>query len=96
MTTQSTAPQTAWHTLPVADALEAQGVDEAVGLSSAEVEARRAKFGANKFAEAEKESGWSKFVRQYQRPDAARALGRRDHQPHRHSAIEGRRSCSSG
>ncbi len=72
MTTQSTAPQgapqTAWHTLPVADALKAQNVDAAVGLSSAEVEARRAEFGPNKFAEAKKESGWSKFVRQYQDP----------------------------
>ena len=31
-------------------------------------EAARAKFGPNKFAEAKKESGWSKFVRQYQDP----------------------------
>ena len=60
MTTQSTvsqvAPETAWHTLPVPEALAAQEVDESVGLSTAEVEARRAKFGANKFAEAKKES----------------------------------------
>jgi Ca2+-transporting ATPase len=68
MTTQSTTPETAWHTLSVADALGKQGVDPGAGLSSAEVEARRATFGANKFAEAKKESGWSKFVRQYRDP----------------------------
>src|SRR5687768_16988118 len=68
MTTQTTAPETAWHTLAVADALAAQGVDPSVGLSTAEVETRRAKFGSNKFAEAKKESGWSKFVRQYRDP----------------------------
>ena len=41
MTTQSTTPDTAWHTLSVADALTAQGVDPATGLSAAEVEQRR-------------------------------------------------------
>jgi P-type Ca2+ transporter type 2C len=59
---------TAWYTLSVADALSRQGVDEATGLSTAEVEKRRAQFGPNKFAEAKKESGWSKFVRQYRDP----------------------------
>jgi len=69
MTTEPTTPsETAWHTLSVADALSKQGVDPGAGLSSAEVEARRATFGANKFAEAKKESGWSKFVRQYRDP----------------------------
>jgi Ca2+-transporting ATPase len=75
MTTQSTAQDTAWHTLPVADALAAQGVDPNVGLSSSEVEARRAAFGPNKFAEAKKESGWSKFVRQYRDPMQIVLLG---------------------
>jgi Ca2+-transporting ATPase len=75
MTTQSTAQDTAWHTLPVADALAAQGVDPSVGLSSSEVEARRAAFGPNKFAEAKKESGWSKFVRQYRDPMQIVLLG---------------------
>ncbi len=75
MTTQPTAPDTAWHTLSVADAIAAQGVDPAVGLSTAEVEARRAKFGPNKFAEAKKESGWSKFVRQYRDPMQLVLLG---------------------
>src|SRR5918994_2470394 len=75
MTPQPTSPETAWHTLPVADALAAQGVDPVVGLSTSEVEARRAKFGANKFAEAKKESGWSKFVRQYRDPMQLVLLG---------------------
>jgi Ca2+-transporting ATPase len=75
MTTQSTAQDTAWHTLPVADALAAQGVDPNVGLSGSEVEARRAAFGPNKFAEAKKESGWSKFVRQYRDPMQIVLLG---------------------
>jgi Ca2+-transporting ATPase len=72
MTTQSTveqsAPPTAWHTLPVADAIKAQGVDPAPGLSASDVEARRAKYGPNKFAEPKKESGWTKFLRQYTDP----------------------------
>ncbi len=79
MTTQTSAeqgaPQTAWHTLSVADAIAGQGVDPALGLSASEVEARRAKFGSNKFAEAKKESGWSKFVRQYRDPMQLVLLG---------------------
>jgi Ca2+-transporting ATPase len=68
MTAQAPGSAPAWHTLSVEDALKGQGVDEAAGLSSAEVEKRRAEFGANKFAEAKKESAWSKWVRQYQDP----------------------------
>jgi len=68
MTTESPATDTAWHTLSVADALSKEGVDPATGLTSAEVEKRRAQYGSNKFAEAEKVSGWTKFVRQYQDP----------------------------
>ncbi len=72
MTTESTAgqgaPQTAWHTLSVADAIAGQGVDPAPGLSASEVESRRTKFGPNKFAEPTKESGWTKFLRQYTDP----------------------------
>ncbi len=68
MTTQAPSQDAAWHTLSVADALSTQGVDASTGLSSAEVESRRAKYGSNKFAEAKKESGWSKFVRQYRDP----------------------------
>ena len=61
MTAQAPASAPAWHTLSVEDALKAQGVDPQVGLSAAEVERRRAQYGPNKFAEAKKESGWSKF-----------------------------------
>jgi P-type Ca2+ transporter type 2C len=58
----------AWHALSVDDALRAQHVDPAVGLSPAEVESRRATFGANKFAEAKKEPRWQLFLRQYRDP----------------------------
>jgi Ca2+-transporting ATPase len=68
MTAQGPASAPAWHTLSVGDALKAQSVDPQVGLSAAEVEKRRAQYGPNKFAEAKKESGWSKFVRQYKDP----------------------------
>ena len=51
----STDAARAWHGMTVEEALAAQGVDAANGLSDAEVEARRAKYGSNKFAEAEKE-----------------------------------------
>ena len=65
MTTQAAESAPSWHTLPVADALGAQGVDAATGLSAAEVESRRAKYGANKFTEQETESRWRAFLRQY-------------------------------
>jgi Ca2+-transporting ATPase len=68
MTAQAPASAPAWHTLSVDDALKAQSVDPQVGLTAAEVEKRRAQYGPNKFAEAKKESGWSKFVRQYKDP----------------------------
>src|SRR4030095_13413280 len=51
-----------------ADALAAQGVDPATGLTDAEVESRRATFGPNKFAEAPKEPRWQAFLRQYKDP----------------------------
>ncbi len=56
---------TAWHTLSADEALAAQGVTAAQGLSAAEVTARRAKFGPNKFTEQETESRWHAFLRQY-------------------------------
>jgi Ca2+-transporting ATPase len=40
-------------------------VDPRDGLDGAEVERRRAEFGLNKLAEAEKEPGWRAFLRQY-------------------------------
>jgi Ca2+-transporting ATPase len=58
----------AYHTLTVEAALAAEGVTEAQGLSGADVLARRAQFGPNKFREAEKEPRWRAFVRQYADP----------------------------
>ena len=58
----------AWHALDPEAALAAQGVTIDGGLTSAEVEARRATFGANAFAEAKKVSRWQAFSRQYADP----------------------------
>ena len=72
--TQATEPATtaasseAWWAMAPEAALAAQGVDAGAGLKSAEVEARRAKVGPNKFAEAEKEPRWRAFLRQYADP----------------------------
>jgi Ca2+-transporting ATPase len=56
----------AWHTLTAEQVDRELGVDPAVGLAPDEVERRRAKYGANKLAEAKKEPGWHAFLRQYQ------------------------------
>ena len=58
----------AWHGLTPAAALERQGVTLAEGLTSAEADARRARVGPNRFAEAAKEPRWQAFVRQYKDP----------------------------
>ena len=65
-----TAPEqtVAWHSLTPAEALERQGVTVAQGLTTTEVDARRAKYGPNKFAEGAKEPRWQAFVRQYKDP----------------------------
>ena len=65
-----TAPEqtVAWHSLTPAEALERQGVTVAQGLTTAEVDTRRAKYGPNKFAEGAKEPRWQAFVRQYKDP----------------------------
>ncbi|HEU5204854.1 MAG TPA: HAD-IC family P-type ATPase [Candidatus Limnocylindrales bacterium] len=72
MTQQAAAvapsPERAWHGLTPEAALEAQSVDAAAGLSTAEAEQRRAKYGPNKFAEAPKEPTWRAFLRQYGDP----------------------------
>ena len=69
MTTQPAAPDTTtWHSLSTDETLQRQGVDPAAGLSSAEAESRRAKYGPNKFAEAAKEPRWQAFLRQYRDP----------------------------
>ena len=54
-----------WHGLTAEAACERLGVDPRNGLDEAEVERRRAEFGPNKLAEAEKEPGWRAFLRQY-------------------------------
>ncbi len=64
----SATPAPAWHALSVDDALAGQKVDPATGLTTAEVEARRAKVGSNKFAEQKTESRWHAFLRQYADP----------------------------
>ncbi len=66
-TTASTAQPT-WHALGTDEALQAQGVDAAQGLSSAEVAARSQTFGPIKFAEQARESRWHVFLRQYADP----------------------------
>ena len=62
---QPAAPSKAWHALSIEDTLAAQQVDAVKGLSSAEVEARRAKVGSNEFTAQETESRWHAFLRQY-------------------------------
>jgi Ca2+-transporting ATPase len=64
----SQAPATAWHALTVEDAVTRQGVDAAGGLSAAEVAARRARYGSNRFAEQKSEPRWRAFLRQYADP----------------------------
>jgi Ca2+-transporting ATPase len=65
--TPSTAT-TAWHALAPEEALAQQKVEPEAGLAAAEVDSRRATFGPNKFAEAEKEPRWQAFLRQYRDP----------------------------
>ncbi len=64
----SPAGETAWHALTPDEALARQQVDPEAGLSTAEVESRRASFGPNKFAEAAREPAWQRFLRQYRDP----------------------------
>src|SRR5690349_19632212 len=64
----ATSPPPPFHTLSVAEALQAEEVDQQSGLSTAEAERRRAEFGPNKFAEGKKEPWWRAFLRQYADP----------------------------
>ena len=70
MTQAAGAPgaTTAWHATTVEDALGRQGVDGANGLSTAEVTARTAEYGPNRFAEGKREPRWRAFLRQYRDP----------------------------
>ncbi len=68
-TAQGTSPQVGrdanWHALTADEACVQFDVDPRTGLEAAEVERRRAEYGPNKLAEAEKEPGWRAFLRQY-------------------------------
>src|SRR6476661_4838451 len=71
MTDQPSAPSDGnviWHALTPQAALERQGVTVEHGLTQAEADARRAKYGPNKFAEPPKEPRWQAFLRQYRDP----------------------------
>jgi P-type Ca2+ transporter type 2C len=54
-----------WHGLTAEEACAKLGVNPRSGLDAADVERRRAQYGENKLAEAEKEPGWHAFLRQY-------------------------------
>ena len=56
---------TDWYRLSPDDVCGRLDVDPAVGLSTAEVEARRQRYGPNKLAEEAKEPAWKMFLRQY-------------------------------
>ncbi|MFL5778257.1 MAG: cation-transporting P-type ATPase, partial [Chloroflexota bacterium] len=68
MSPSTTDKPIAWHGLSAQAALERQDVTVEHGLTSKEAEARRARYGPNKFAEAAKEPRWQAFVRQYKDP----------------------------
>ena len=57
-----------WHALSPDEALSAQHVTLEAGLTMAEAESRRSRFGANTFDEAPKASRLQMFVRQYADP----------------------------
>lgn len=59
------ADQSSWSELDPTDVAAAIAVDPAVGLTSAEVVERRARFGPNRLAEPPKESNLARFVRQF-------------------------------
>jgi Ca2+-transporting ATPase len=69
------AADVAWHALATDEALRQQGVNVESGLTTAEVEQRRATFGPNKFAEAAREPRWQAFLRQYRDPMQLVLLG---------------------
>ena len=64
----ASSAQPAWHTMEVADALAAQGVDSASGLSASDVQKRTSQYGLNAFAAAKKESRFQAFLRQFKDP----------------------------
>jgi Ca2+-transporting ATPase len=65
---ESRAPEVAWHTVSVEQALAAEEVSAQRGLSSAEAAARAVQSGPNKLAAARAEPRWHAFIRQYYDP----------------------------
>jgi P-type Ca2+ transporter type 2C len=65
MTTQ-VSERADWYAMEAAEAALTLDVDPASGLSGPEVEKRVAKYGMNRLAEGEKESGFRAFIRQYE------------------------------
>ena len=65
---EETSTDVAWHALAPDEALRQQAVTPEPGLTSAEAESRRGRFGANRFAEPPKEPRWQAFLRQYSDP----------------------------
>jgi Ca2+-transporting ATPase len=57
-----------WHVLPVPEVVDTLSVDPADGLSSQEVESRRARYGPNHLTAGETESRRDAFIRQYHDP----------------------------
>ncbi|MDG6101788.1 cation-translocating P-type ATPase [Dactylosporangium aurantiacum] len=68
MTSTLPKPEARFHTLSIAEVLAVERVERDDGLSSAEVAARRAAYGPNRFAEARREPRWRAFARQYADP----------------------------
>ena len=58
-------PAIDWYSQTATDACAHLAVDPSVGLSAAEVEARRTTYGPNKLAEEASEPAWRAFLRQY-------------------------------
>ena len=65
VTSVTESPATDFHLLSAEEVCARLEVDPAVGLSSAEVVARRARYGPNRLAEEAKEPAWKAFLRQY-------------------------------
>jgi Ca2+-transporting ATPase len=63
-----TAAPTNWHALSESEVLRTQAVDGEAGLSTAEVETRRARYGSNRLEDAPPEPRWQAFLRQYRDP----------------------------
>ena len=64
-TTPTAQAEVDWYRLSPDEVCQRLEVDPAVGLSTAEVTERRARYGSNKLAEEAKEPGWKAFLRQY-------------------------------